>query len=164
MQLLQGQVPVLWSGDGMAKWMCPLKGMQKHLKAPCRYLLALDALSLSCQSVARLILLSHPTDLLERLFSAFEATQLPGSIAPREKKGGSHQKGPSSWLGESIFESHGVLVVPHRAFGAMPWLKARAPRKAIAPLERNIKPDEFISFKGGGRRVTSLHRSFWHIM
>lgn len=27
---------------------------------------------------------------------------------------------------------------------------ALAPPEAIAPLERNIKPDEFISFKGGG--------------
>eukprot|EP00434_Breviolum_minutum_P035849 symbB.v1.2.031748.t1/scaffold3713.1/size51583/2 len=61
--------PVMWSGDGIAKWM---------------YMLALDSLALSCQAVARLVLLSHPTDLLEKLFSAFEATQSPGSIAPRE--------------------------------------------------------------------------------
>ncbi len=29
----------------------------------------------SCQAVARLVLLSHPTDLLEKLFSAFEVTR-----------------------------------------------------------------------------------------
>ncbi|CAK9087654.1 Chalcone_isomerase domain-containing protein [Durusdinium trenchii] len=66
------QWPILWSGDGTAKWM---------------YLLALDALAVSCQPVARLVLLSHPKDHLERLFSAFEATQTPGSIAPRATEG-----------------------------------------------------------------------------
>eukprot|EP00435_Cladocopium_sp_Y103_P010978 s945_g2.t2 len=100
------QKPVLWSGDGIAKWM---------------YLLALDTLATSCQAVARLVLRSHPSNLLENLFDNFEATQYPGS--PRGQ-------GMAFWL-------------------------SRIARSAIAPLERNIKPDEFISFNGGG-----LHGAF----
>ncbi|CAE8643701.1 unnamed protein product [Polarella glacialis] len=64
------EAPLLWLGDGLAKW---------------SYLLALDGLAQSCAYVARLVLLNHPVDLLEGLFSAFEATQEPGAVAPRAR-------------------------------------------------------------------------------
>lgn len=44
---------------------------------------------------------------------------------------------------------------PVIAWGDMAFLLSRIARTAIAPLERNIKTEEFISFRGGG-----LHGAF----
>eukprot|EP00438_Fugacium_kawagutii_P005840 Skav231070 [mRNA] locus=scaffold524:170296:171741:+ [translate_table: standard] len=68
-------LPVLWSGDGIAKW---------------TYLLSLESLALSCQPIARLVVQNHRTNLLENLFEAFEATQAPGAIAPKPRKNVGH--------------------------------------------------------------------------
>lgn len=61
-------LPVMWHGDGVAKW---------------TYALAMDDLAASCPYIARLVLQNHPVNLLEHLFLQFEATQAPGAVAKR---------------------------------------------------------------------------------
>lgn len=61
-------VPLLWHGDGLAKW---------------TYALAMHSMAATCPYIARLVLQCHPADMLEHLFDRFEATQKPGSVAKR---------------------------------------------------------------------------------
>lgn len=65
-----GEAPILWHGDGLAKW---------------TYVLAIYALAHSCHRVARLVLMSHPVDMLDHLFRRFAALQQPGSAAPEPR-------------------------------------------------------------------------------
>jgi len=62
------QLPLLWHGDGLAKW---------------TYALAMHDLAATCPYIARLVLGAHPSTLLEDLFDRFEATQAPGAVAKR---------------------------------------------------------------------------------
>lgn len=71
------RVPLLWHGDGLAKW---------------TYALAMHDMAATCPYIARLVLRSHPATLLEDLFDRFEATQAPGAVAKRPRVESDHKR------------------------------------------------------------------------